>query len=200
MAAARPLPPPGAFPVEITAMRRRHLRSVLRIEDLVYPRPWSMSLFLSELNLRSSRCYLVARSRREVVGYAGLMMTLDDGHITTVAVDPVWQRRHVGARLLAALAREAVARGAVNLTLEVRVGNAGARDLYRRFGFEAVGVRKGYYAESHEDAVVMWAHGVNGAEYRALLDSLERTFTSPGPGVDAGRDGSDPSRRPEGPR
>ncbi len=117
--------------------------------------------------------------RREVVGYAGLMMSLDDAHITTVAVDPAWQRRHVGARLLLSLVREALARKAANLTLEVRVSNAGARDLYRRFGFEAVGVRKGYYAESGEDAIVMWAHDVKRPAYLALLDSLERTFAGP---------------------
>lgn len=181
MATARPVPSPGLFPVEIVPMRRRHLRSVLRIEDLVYPRPWSMSLFLSEMNLRSSRCYLVARSRRDVVGYAGLMMSLDDAHVTTLAVDPGRQRHHVGARLLLALTREALARGAANLTLEVRAGNTAARDLYRRFGFAAVGMRKGYYAESGEDAIVMWAHHVNGPGYGALLDSLERAFGEPTP-------------------
>mgnify|MGYP001199735723 CR=1 FL=1 len=181
MATARAVPPPGMFPVDIVPMRRRHLRSVLRIEDLVYPRPWSMSLFLSEMNMRSSRCYLVARSRREVIGYAGLMMSLDDAHVTTVAVDPAWQRRHVGARLLLAIAREALARGAANLTLEVRASNVGARDLYRRFGFEAVGLRKGYYADSGEDAIVMWAHHADGPEYGALLDALERTFGDPPP-------------------
>jgi len=69
-------------------MRRRHLRSVLRIEAKVYPVPWSMSLFLSELALRSTRAYYVAFVGRQVVGYAGLMMTLDDGHVTTIAVDP----------------------------------------------------------------------------------------------------------------
>ena len=70
-------------------MRRRHLRAVLRIEQQVYPRPWSTSLFLSELALRSTRAYIVARVGRELVGYAGLMMTLDDGHVTygEVALD-----------------------------------------------------------------------------------------------------------------
>lgn len=174
--AAGPPPPPGPVPLEVVTMRRRHLRSVLRIEGLVYPRPWSASLFLSEMNQRSTRCYLVARSRREVVGYAGLMMSLDDAHVTTLAVDPGWQRRRVGARLLLALTRESLARGAQNLTLEVRAGNSAARDLYRRFGFEAVGVRKGYYAESGEDAIVMWANGIDGAAYGTLLDSLDRTF------------------------
>ena len=134
-------------------MRRRHLRGVLRIEGQVAPRPWTSSLFLSELALRSSRAYFVARVGRDIVGYGGLMMTLDDGHVTTLAVDPRWHRHKIGTRLLLALAREAIGRGATGLTLEVRLSNHGAQALYRRFGFEPVGVRKGYYVETKEDAL-----------------------------------------------
>src|SRR6185369_13890187 len=74
--------------VHVAPMRRRHLRGVVRIEAQVYPRPWSHSLFVSELALRSSRSYVVAKVGRDVVGYAGLMMSLTDGHVTTIAVDP----------------------------------------------------------------------------------------------------------------
>lgn len=178
---------PRAAPlvVEVMAMRRRHVRSVLRIENQVYPRPWSMSLFLSELALRATRAYFVARVGRDVVGYGGLMMTGDDGHVTTIAVDPAWHRHQVGTRLLLALAREAIEREARSLTLEVRLMNKGAQALYRRFGFGPVGVRKNYYAETNEDALVMWAHEVDHPAYRELLDDIERgirgetTFESP---------------------
>src|SRR5688500_12757403 len=102
-------------------MRRRHLRSVLRIEAQVYPRPWSLSLFLSELALRSTRIYTVARLEGVVVGYSGLMLTGPDAHVTTIAVDPAWHRRAVGTRLLAHMVRQALDHGARHLTLEVRV-------------------------------------------------------------------------------
>lgn len=154
-------------------MRRRHLRSVLRIEQQVYPRPWSLSLFLSELALRHTRAYYVARVGGVVVGYVGLMMTTDDGHVTTLAVDPLWQRHQVGTRLLLLVAREAVGRGATALTLEVRMGNRPAQELYRRFGFRPTGVRKNYYVETNEDALVMWADDVDGDEYRQRLRRLE---------------------------
>jgi len=162
--------------VHIVPMRRRHLRSVLRIEGLVYPRPWSHSLFLSELALRGSRAYFVARVGRDVTGYAGLMLSGEDGHVTTIAVDPAWHRRHIGMRLLLVLAREAIARGAKNLTLEVRLSNRGAQELYRRFGFAPVGVRKNYYQETHEDALVMWVRDVDTPDYAALLVALEHTI------------------------
>ncbi len=168
--------------VEIAAMRRRHVRSVLRIEQQVYPRPWSHSLFLSELALRATRSYFVARVGRDVVGYAGLMMTAEDGHITTIAIDPSLQRHKLGTRLMVALVREALARDALNLTLEVRLGNLAAQHLYRRFGFAPVGVRKNYYqeagssSEQAEDALVMWVHAVDAPEYSALLGSIERSI------------------------
>lgn len=165
---------PAPLTVYVVPMRRRHLRSVLNIEAAVYPRPWTMSLFLSELALRSTRAYSVAKVGREVVGYVGLMMSVDEGHVTTIAVHPAWHRQQVATRLLLTLAREAIAREANALTLEVRVGDPGAQALYRRFGFAPVGVRKGYYAESNEDAVVMWAREVDTVEYSALLAGVER--------------------------
>src|SRR3954447_11229392 len=142
---------PRSLEVRMTAMRRRHLRSVLRIENTVYPRPWSLGLFMSELALRAGRIYIVARIGQTVVGYAGLLFSVDDGHVTTIAVDPAWQRSKIGTRLLLELVRRAIAQGAKNLTLEVRTSNEGAKSLYRSFGFAPAGVRKGYYIENNED-------------------------------------------------
>jgi len=149
---------------------------VLRIEGQVYPTPWTHGLFVSELALRSSRVYVVARVGRELIGYAGLMMALADGHVTTIAVDPDWQRQAVATRLLVTLAQEAIARGATALTLEVRLSHHGAQRLYQRFGFKAVGVRKGYYADTSEDALIMWAYEVDQPEYAALLDRLDNSY------------------------
>jgi ribosomal-protein-alanine N-acetyltransferase len=163
----------ASLEVRITTMRRRHLRSVLRIENQVYPRPWSLGLFMSELALRSSRVYLVARVGPVVVGYAGLLFTGTDGHVTTIAVDPQWHRRGVGTRLLLHLTRDAIHRGATALTLEVRVGNDAAQSLYQTFGYSPAGVRKGYYVETGEDALVMWAHDVDGAAYAQRLDRID---------------------------
>lgn len=159
--------------VEIVRMRRRHVRGVLRIEEQVYTRPWSASLFLSELSLRSARAYFVAREGRTVVGYAGLMLSGDDGHVTTIAVDPAQRRRGIAGALLLQLAREAIGRGAHHLTLEVRSTNTAAQGLYRRFGFAPVGVRKGYYAETGEDALIMWVHDIDRPEYLDRLRWIE---------------------------
>ncbi|MGH2694559.1 MAG: ribosomal protein S18-alanine N-acetyltransferase [Actinomycetota bacterium] len=163
--------------VELTRMRRRHLRRVLSIESRVYPRPWSASLFLSELSQRSTRSYLVARHDGQVVGYAGMMFTGREAHITNIAVDPGVHGRKVGTRLLYALITEAAARDAQVVTLEVRVTNKVAQSMYEKFGFSAVGVRKGYYIETNEDALVMEAREVNSNEFidrvRTIRKELE---------------------------
>jgi ribosomal-protein-alanine N-acetyltransferase len=164
---------PDQLVVHIGPMRRRHLRAVLRVEAQVYPRPWSLSLFVSELALRTTRAYYVARVNGSLCGYGGLMVTEDDGHVTTLAVDPAWHRNKIGTRLLHTLAREAIRRGARNLTLEVRVGNHAAQEMYRRFGFRPAGIRKNYYVETNEDALVMWAHDVDTPEYARRLDEIE---------------------------
>ncbi|HEX2563769.1 MAG TPA: ribosomal protein S18-alanine N-acetyltransferase [Acidimicrobiales bacterium] len=174
MARALRLPgDPDALEVRITPMRRRHLRGVLRIEQQVYPRPWTFGLFLGEISQRASRVYLVARVGSEVVGYAGMFRAVDDGHITTIAVDPAWQRRGIATRMLLALARAAVDRGCRNLTLEVRMSNSGAQALYQRFGFVPAGVRKGYYPETGEDALVMWANDIDTEAYADRLREIE---------------------------
>jgi ribosomal-protein-alanine N-acetyltransferase len=166
------LPDSDELDVTIGPMRRRHLRGVLRIEQQVYPRPWSMGLFMSELGIRGSRIYVVARVGTTLVGYGGLMLIAEDGHVTTLAVDPAWHRHKLGTRLLHTLATTAIRRGAKNLTLEVRASNQPAQNLYRAFGFAPAGIRKGYYVETKEDAIIMWANDVDAPEYADRLAGL----------------------------
>ena len=164
---------PAGPVVVVTPMRRRHLRGVLRIESQVYPHPWSPGLFNGELAMVESREYVVARVGANVVGYGGLMLAADDGHITTLAVDPEWQRRGVATRMLLQLARLGAARGVEQLTLEVRLSNQTAQQLYRKFGFAPAGIRRGYYVDNREDALVMWAHDVATTGYAGRLTAIE---------------------------
>ena len=158
--------------IEIARMRRRHLRRVLSIEASVYPRPWSASLFLSELSQRTTRTYVVAKHDGEVVGYAGMMFTGREAHVTNIAVDPDFHGRKVGTRLLLHIVTEAVARGAEILSLEVRVSNDVAQSMYEKFGFAAVNIRKGYYIETNEDALVMVVDDARSTEHRLRLQKI----------------------------
>ena len=131
-----------------------------------------MSLFLSELTQRSTRTYLVARHRGEVIGYVGMMFTGKEAHITNIAVDPDFHGRRVGSRLLITVVTEAMARGAETISLEVRVSNVAAQAMYRKFGFDVAGVRKGYYIETNEDALVMVVNDALSTGYRLLLQKI----------------------------
>jgi ribosomal-protein-alanine N-acetyltransferase len=164
---------PAATHVRISPLKRRHLRQVMRIEQQVYPRPWSLGVFYGELGHRDgSRCYVVARVGATVVGYAGLLFSDHDAHVTNVAVDPLWHRSKVGSRLMLTLARQARLAGARSMTLEVRVSNHAAQSLYNQFGFAPVGLRKRYY-ENVEDAIVMWVHDIDSDAFAARLRVIE---------------------------
>lgn len=178
--------------VVVRRMRRRHLPRVLDIERRVYPRPWSSKLFAEELSRRDTRRYLVALAPgdgpiggRKVVGYAGVILSDvgeagPEAHVTTVAVDPAEHRRKVATHLLLALLREARDAGAIRATLEVRAANRGAQRLYSAFGFVSAGTRPGYYAETGEDAIVMWAHQLQSDELGRRLDAQARRLAEPG--------------------
>ncbi len=182
---------PAASGITVAPMHPHHLRGVLDIERRVYPRPWSPSLFAAELERSEDRRYLVALERtgglvrrRRVVGYAGVLIQPGqhgiDAHVTTIAVDPAQHRRKIGSRLLLSLLRASVELGATSATLEVRTANRGAQRLYAAFGFAPVGVRPRYYAETGEDALIMWAHDIASAEYAERLAAIEAGLSDPG--------------------
>ncbi|MBC7325732.1 MAG: ribosomal protein S18-alanine N-acetyltransferase, partial [Moorella sp. (in: Bacteria)] len=102
--------------------------------------------------------YYIAQAGGQVVGYAGMWIILDEAHITNVAVHPHYRGRRLGELLLRVLMQEALHLGADRMTLEVRVSNRPAQRLYERLGFTRAGVRKGYYNDNREDAIIMWKH------------------------------------------
>ena len=153
----------------IRRMKKRDLGVVMRLEQTIYPQPWSQGVFTEELSLLN-RHYVVLEDEPGVVGYGGLLLVADDAHVTTIAVDPAARRRRLGTMLMLALVDAALAAGARYLTLEVRVSNEGARRLYQRFGFAPVGVRKDYYRD--EDALVMWATDIDGDGYAERIASI----------------------------
>lgn len=174
----------------ISPTHHRDLKQgILETEAHAYPKPWSPGVFQSELDQvkNGSRYYVTARrlpkdgdasklgSRKRpkgrIVGHAGLWFTHDEAHVTNVAVHPDARRTGVASVLMLALADEAISRGCVAWTLEVRVSSEGAQELYRKFGFVPAGIRKKYY-DNVEDAIVMWCHDMQDTEYTARLDSL----------------------------
>lgn len=206
-------------------MRMSDVPTVSAIERIVFSLPWSSSAFTYDLANNPNAEYLVmrylpwmvagrderslSRSVRRLlkptpqdpslIGYGGLWMVLEEGHICTLAVRPAWRGRGLGELLLAGLIERARERGAQMITLEVRVSNVAAQNLYLKYGFRVTGRRKGYYSDNHEDALIMSTDSIVAPAYREKLaaltgqlrERLERETEAP---TDALR-----APRPEGP-
>lgn len=157
-----------AVTLSLRPMVGADLPEVAALERIAFTDPWSERALAEELRLADRR-YVVAHDGR-ILGYAGMMLVGEDAHVLTLAVEPAFRRRRVATRLLLWLVDAALAAGVRHLTLEVRVSNDPAQSLYRRFGFEPVGVRPGYYRD--EDALVMWAVDVDGADARRRFAAI----------------------------
>jgi len=142
--------------LNIRAMELADIDAVLAVEEASFITPWSRSAFAAEIEDNDLACYLVAEVDGKVVGYAGMWVILNEAHVTNVALLPAFRGRGLGMRLMDALCQIAKALGAARMTLEVRPSNRAAQRLYGKLGFEARGVRPGYYTDTKEDAVIMW--------------------------------------------
>jgi ribosomal-protein-alanine N-acetyltransferase len=144
-----------AVAIEIRILELRDLSPIERIEQKAYPTPWSRSMFASELAKPTSIC-LGAFEGPDLVGYVINSRYVDAWHVMNVAVDPEHQRRGVATALLERLFELTHDDERRGYTLEVRVSNEDAIRLYEKLGFESRGIRRGYYTDNREDAVIMW--------------------------------------------
>ena len=155
-------------------MRLEHLDGVLEIENQSFPSPWTRTAFASHLQHPEFAKYLVAVRQAKVVGYTGLFFGGGQGQITNLAVHPDYRHHGIGTRLLLAITDYSLLLGLQGISLEVRVSNQDAQDLYERFGFATVGKRKGYYQETGEDAFVMCIFNLTGQEQTEKLGGIRR--------------------------
>ena len=142
--------------IELENMRFEDIDQVCEIENLSFATPWSRESFESELSQNSLAKYIVSKVNGKVVAYGGMWIVLDEAHITNIAVHPDYRGQKIGEKLVHALLQTAKESKTARITLEVRALNEVARKLYKKLGFEDSGIRKGYYADTGEDAVIMW--------------------------------------------
>jgi [ribosomal protein S18]-alanine N-acetyltransferase len=141
--------------VEIRALQMRDLGAIEEIERRSYPTPWSRSMFAGELAKPGSIC-LGAFEGEELVGYMIISRYVDAWHVMNLAVDPTRRRRGIAMSLLERLFELTDDDARRGYTLEVRVSNEGAIRLYEQAGFHSRGIRRGYYTDNREDALIMW--------------------------------------------
>lgn len=146
--------------IEVKAMSVEYIDEVMVVENLSFKIPWSKNAFIEEVTNNKFAIYIIALINGNVIGYAGMWKVFDEGHITNVAVHPEFRNNGVGRILIEHLIDRAKTEGITSMTLEVRRSNMPAQRLYKRYGFIESGVRKGYYADNGEDAIIMWKNSI----------------------------------------
>jgi [ribosomal protein S18]-alanine N-acetyltransferase len=143
--------------IEFRKLKLRDLNAIEEIERSAYPTPWSRSMFAGELAKPSSICLgAIDAERNELVGYLIISRYVDAWHVMNVAVAEPYRRRGVATGLIERLFEDTSRDGRRGYTLEVRVSNEAAIQLYERLGFKGRGIRRGYYTDNREDALIMW--------------------------------------------
>lgn len=135
---------------------KRDIDAITDLEKICFSTPWSRDSIKHELTRNDMAFYVVAEIDGRVIGYGGMWHIIDEAHITNVAVMPEYRKKHIASAILAVMIEASSRRGIRRFTLEVRSSNEAAKTLYRNFGFKEEGLRKGYYEDNGEDAVIMW--------------------------------------------
>jgi ribosomal-protein-alanine N-acetyltransferase len=148
---------PVTNPWTIREAERRDVPELLDIEVAQFPEPWTRTMLLDEITNLETRRYTVAIHDKKIVGYLGVMYVMDELHVNTIGTLPGHEGRGIATSLMQEAWGVAKDRGVKRATLEVAVSNTRAQQLYFRFGFSPVGVRKNYYERTNEDALILWA-------------------------------------------
>ncbi|TWT25437.1 ribosomal protein S18-alanine N-acetyltransferase [Planomicrobium sp. CPCC 101110] len=132
--------------------------AVYDIEVLSFSLPWTKQAFFYEMVDNEHAYYVIAETEKGIVGYCGMWLVMDECHVTNIAIHPDERGKKLGEHLMKAAMEIAKEKGAMLMTLEARVSNHVAQNLYRKLGFENGGIRKRYYSDNYEDAIVMWVN------------------------------------------
>lgn len=132
------------------------IKDIMTIEKASFAIPWTYEAYYNEVMLNKYAHYIVLEVNHTIIGYCGLWVIIDEAHITNIAIDPQYRGQKLGEALLRQVMLIALQKGAKTMSLEVRVSNYVAQNLYRKLGFQNGGIRKGYYTDNHEDALIMW--------------------------------------------
>ena len=143
----------------VRSMTKDDISQVLEIEEQCFSVPWTKEAFTMEVEQNKFARYIVVEQDGFILGYGGMWMILDEAHVTNIAVRPAFRGRGYGDKVVQAMIAAAEKEGIYNMTLEVRLSNTVAQNLYSKYGFKACGIRPKYYQDNDEDAVIMWKQG-----------------------------------------
>ena len=166
------------FTIKIKPMQKEDIDKIISIEKSAYgEHHWSKDSFLSELSNDLAKYYSAFDENNELIAYAGSWQILEEAHITNIAVSPNFRRKYIGEALLKTIINKCYLDMIKYITLEVRVSNIAAINLYEKYGFKSLGVRKGYYQDNNEDALIMWTENIFQDKYKNLFEKNIKILT-----------------------
>lgn len=159
------------FKIQIKKMEKTDIDSVIELEEKAYGNHhWSKESFLSELSNELAKYFSAFDNNGKLVGYCGIWQILEEAHITNIAVSPEFRRKHIGETLLKKIIDTCYSNMVKYITLEVRVSNLPAISMYEKYGFKSFGVRKGYYQDNNEDALIMWTENIFYDKFKSVYE------------------------------
>lgn len=144
----------------IIPLELKHIEDILEVDTLCFSIPWSRESFISEVLQNKFARYVVAVQEDKIIGYAGMWLIAEEGQITNIATHPEFRGKRVASSMFEALLAICIKENVSSMTLEVRSSNLPALNLYNKYGFVQEGLRKQYYADNKEDAIIMWKHNL----------------------------------------
>lgn len=164
--------------LEIRSMQTKDIEQIMEIESAIFGEyHWSPQSFISEIeNDLGNYFTAVDKNTDKIVGYGGFWLIFDEAHITTIAVNPNFRNKGIGEQLLQKMIEAGYAKNAKWFTLEVRAGNISAQNLYYKYGFKSLGLRKKYYQDNDEDALIMWTENIWDTSFKALYKDLKESL------------------------
>lgn len=156
-------------------MNAKDVNDIMSIESVSFgTHHWTPDAFKSEIKSNGSNYVVIIDDENsKVIGYYGFWLILEEAHVTTIAVHPEYRGKNLGELLLQHLIEKAFAKTAKWITLEVRISNIPAQNLYYKYGFQSLGLRRKYYQDNDEDALIMWTEDINNSKYQELLKTLK---------------------------
>jgi ribosomal-protein-alanine N-acetyltransferase len=145
--------------IEIVPFNENYIDDIFKISNMSFTTSWSYESIKEELNNKFAK-YVVAKINDIVIGFGGVWLILDEGHITNIAVHPEYRGIGAGDMIIEALIELCKLEGIKSMTLEVRASNIIAQNLYKKHGFIEAGIRKNYYSDTKEDGIIMWKYNL----------------------------------------
>lgn len=142
----------------IRKMVMNDIGQVMDVDRLSFSNPWTEDIFQLEIGKNDQAYYYVMTLDQKVIGYIGMWVVIDDAQITNIAISPAYRGHKLGEKLFGFACQQALMMGVKHLSLEVRASNRVAQNMYRKFGLVPGGIRKNYYTDNREDAIIMWVN------------------------------------------